>query len=71
MEVYYKKYDIGSKKEGKAEADIRRHGDMETTMLVLVVGAFSWTTHPNELKFWKFLDQLFTSVSNVTYVTIY
>ena len=41
MEVYWKKCDIGSKEEGKAEADIRRHGDIEGTMLVLVVAAFS------------------------------
>ena len=41
MEVYKKMYGIGSKEEGKTEADIRRHGDMEATMLVLIVGAFS------------------------------
>ena len=41
MNVYQKKYDIGSKEEGKAKADIRRHGGMEATMLVLVVGTFS------------------------------
>ena len=41
MEVFQKKYDIDSKEDGKAETDIRRHGGMETTLLVLVVGAFS------------------------------
>ena len=40
MEVYQEKYDIGSKKEGKAEADIGRHGGMEALMLVLVVSDF-------------------------------
>ena len=39
--VYYKKYEIGSKEEGKAEADIRRYRGMEATMLVFVMGAFS------------------------------